>query len=253
MQHSHVQSGQRFRPSAATHNAFVDAANDFARRNRSQKPGSPRESLPAGQHRVRNDSGITRPRFASLAINGVLTATSSSIEQLRYGPVVKGVTPAPATTAAHSRNFVVLDQPVAAGRIGIAFIDGITVASVNVSDLTHGFVAVTAGVDLISAESGPAKLLWAPAIGLQDCLVQLGAASGGGSEHYRFTLTSDLSTGTGTADIYDMDGTTLVESAATIKIGFRDINAMLTGDGGLCFKQKGTYYSANGNCEGTGA
>lgn len=74
----------------------------------------------------------------------------------------------------------------------------------------------------------------------------------GGDTRYRFTLTSAMTTGTGTADIYEMDGTTAVESGATISVGMNALKELVSGDRGWCWRQDGVYYIGNAGCPGSG-
>ncbi len=81
-----------------------------------------------------------------------------------------------ATAPDANRPFGILIEPAAPQAIVPAVVNGITVARVNLSNLSHGFATLGSSTDhLVSGPSGPVQLLWKPsATGVAECLVLIG-------------------------------------------------------------------------------
>jgi hypothetical protein len=126
-----VRAGQAVDFSASTHNAFVEAAR-FARTRKNGGRFQPLEVAERGiVIPVRNDSGADRNRFDVLAHDGAVFTSSDNLPQFKSRPALSGITPA---YPAHYSRFVVLQEPVKSGRIGLAMVAGVTAVQLNLAD-----------------------------------------------------------------------------------------------------------------------
>lgn len=126
-----VRAGQAVDFSAATHNAFVEAAR-YARTRINGGRFTPLEVAERGiVIPIRNDSGADRNRFDVLAHNGAVFSSSENLPQFKSRPALKGIVP---TYPAHFGRFVVLQEPVKSGRIGLAMVAGVTAVQLNLAD-----------------------------------------------------------------------------------------------------------------------
>lgn len=116
-----VQSGQPLEIRARDYNAFVDAA--LAHRQRAlDSAGMPPATLAARTILVRNDSGDDVPRFGILGIDQPLLDPRLDEDRFTAQVAVAGVTP---LKNRHEGRFVILAQPLAAGKIGRAYAEGV--------------------------------------------------------------------------------------------------------------------------------
>jgi hypothetical protein len=108
---------------------------------------------------VRNESGVTVPRFGVLGINGVMFDPAVDEQSFMNQVALSGVTPAILT---HRGKFIILAEPIADGDIGRAWITGSCPVMVSVSDEAHQFAEVYDGdaARLKSAQHGSARILW---------------------------------------------------------------------------------------------
>lgn len=180
-----VHSGEPFHMSAAAYNAFVDAARAHAQK---QHPfGAPRhpENPLRGQILVRNDTGEPCDRYSVLGIAGPLIDPSDNLPEFQRLLAVRGDTPA----AEHAGRFVILLEPLNAGSIGRACIDGVCAVQVEMTAETDGYADAAEGVlaRLQSAETGAARLLWVQPVedrtdpDVAWTLVRIGGGGGGGA------------------------------------------------------------------------
>jgi len=118
---------------------------------------------------VRNSSGSDLNRFDILGID---SRESDEGDKL----VLEGSTPA---TASHLGKFVVLDQFIADGKLGWAYVSGICSVNVDITNADHFYADVknTDTTKLESAAIGAAKIIYksSDGIGTKDCVVLLGA------------------------------------------------------------------------------
>lgn len=142
---------------------------------------------------------------------------------------------------------------IAASGSGICHAEGIGYAAYTGTLTTGAPYGVDSGASVLSASGAGQFIALGGSFTSGAISVALFMRNPAPVKKFRFTLTSGMSTGTGAADIYEMDGSTSVESGATIKVSMSAFTAMLSGDGGWCFKQGGVYYIGNGNCPGAGA
>ncbi|MFO8015087.1 MAG: hypothetical protein R6X20_17505, partial [Phycisphaerae bacterium] len=151
-------SGEPLRVPARTWNTFLDAAR--AHRDRQEDVG--REAQAAGHESgvvfVKNTTETDLARFDVLGIDGVLIAPADNEAEFLGRTAVTGVEP----TADHTGRFVILLEPVRAGALGRAMLQGVTRVRLYVEeDQTVGFAAPTAGETgyLVPAASG-AQVIW---------------------------------------------------------------------------------------------
>ncbi len=161
---------------AATFNTFVDAARDFLARQHQQTQAG----TPSGRHNcivlVRNDSGADRERFDVLGISGPVFDPASDAEAFKNYPAMTGVTPAEDD---HQGKFVILLEPVLAGKLVRAVAAGVVPARVDVPDEDYSYrlADVTDGsaANLTAVKLGSAAILWREGgTGVQWALVRLG-------------------------------------------------------------------------------
>jgi len=155
-----VKPGDPLAIPAATFNTFVDAAQDYLRRQRDQSRQSKPAGGQAGMVLIRNDSGADCPRFGVLGIDDVVIDPADDEDAFAGRVVLAGVTP---DVDDHTGRFVVTAEPIAAGEIGRAYADGVFPANVNVFDTTHKYADVADGQIgyLASGTSGAIRILWA--------------------------------------------------------------------------------------------
>ena len=112
-----VQRGQPLSIPAETFNTFIDVAQDYKSRQHRQQPSRTTGTLHPEVVLVKNVSGADRQRFDILGIDGLLITPADNLPAFRNRPVFTGTTP---TIADHHGRFVILLEPLAAGRIGSA-------------------------------------------------------------------------------------------------------------------------------------
>ena len=98
--------------------------------------------------------------------------------------------------------FVVLAEPIASVKIGRAYIGGVCLAKVNVTDAGHAYATITDGEEayLTSAASGPVQILWKEAgTGQKWAQIRLGTPATGTGVPNVYRRVSD----NGTAGRYD--------------------------------------------------
>jgi len=109
-----VRTGERLRIPASTYNAFIDAAQAY-RNQQGTLARTGRDVAPDGTILVRNDTGVDQSQFAVLGLNGPLFDPTSLQAFKNHPRIVKSIAPA---TGTHDNKFVVLAQPIAAGKMG---------------------------------------------------------------------------------------------------------------------------------------
>lgn len=118
---------------------------------------------------VKNSSGAARAR------GEVLGAFGKDVTNLEAGQIrLTGTAPAA------GKAFGVCRKAHPSGEYGELQLAGACIATVNVSSTAHQFADISAGAyKLVSAESGPVRIVWQPGTtGDQDCFVLLGGGSG---------------------------------------------------------------------------
>ena len=171
-----VRPGDPVVISAAVWNDVLDAAA-LAKRTKRTGPGIP-DGLDVGIVRVKNTTDEDLDRFAALGISFGIGVTAEKNElafqnepPVLFGGVYEGDGP-----------WVVLMEPLPAGKIGRGMLFGVTPAQVDIADEEHAFaepVQNNAAGALQSCASGTARILRKPGkTGLQWCILHVGAGSG---------------------------------------------------------------------------
>jgi hypothetical protein len=145
---------------------------------------------------VMNDTGSDLDRWACVELGAVTVLPSENADEFAERHVIKGRTP----TTSSGAKYAILQEAIPAGEIGRALICGVTLATVDVSDLGHGFATPQYGAErLTSSTSGSTQIIYAETTGIVDALVSLGGGgSGGGAPRIRFTiLSTDFTVGNG--------------------------------------------------------
>ena len=125
-----VQSRQKLEIPAATFNSFVDAARDFQQRQRDRR-SKPEPYFPdSGIILVANNSGADRDRFNVLGVAGPIIPPGANLIEFKRRVTFRGVKP----QESHKCRFVVLLEPVKAGKIARAVIAGVTVVRLRIDD-----------------------------------------------------------------------------------------------------------------------
>ena len=158
-----MQRGDPLRIPASDWNAIVDATRAYYEKHlggagRSATAGTKQ----AGVVLVRNDAGADAARFDVLGIDSPVISPTDNLDEFSREVALACVAP---TAADHAGAFVVLQEPIAAGKLGRAVVDGVTPARVNISDEKHRFAAIEDGnsTSLVSRAIGPVSILWAEA------------------------------------------------------------------------------------------
>ena len=173
-----VKSGDPLVIPASTFNLFIDAAQAHQAGQRAVGGEGIRSLTRAGTVQVQNDSGADVGRFGVLGIDGPVIGPDDNLVEFQGRLTLSGVTP---VAGMHDGRFVILLDPLGAGRIGRACASGLTVARVDVSDVSHGYADIDDGdaSHLASGDSGAAAILWKEAgTGEKWAVVKLGSPDG---------------------------------------------------------------------------
>ena len=154
-----VRSGDPLRIPAATFNAFIDAAVAERQRRHDQTANSLAALLRPILVPVRNDSGSDVERFGVLGIDAVIVTADDNLKAFQNQVTLTGTLPDPDV---HSRRFVVTHDPIAAGKMGTAYVVGVCPGKVDVVAEDHVFADVAADQlqYLASRADGGADILW---------------------------------------------------------------------------------------------
>lgn len=139
-------------------NAVADAVNTSnARRAVGDVPLV--STLPHGMVQVRNATGGTRGRFSIMGIDGATIEPHNAFGEFISRTRFNVIDP----TADHAGGrYVVLAEPIGAGRVGRAYLWGPVPVAVEMVDEAHLFADCEDGNTeaLVSAEAGPVRLVY---------------------------------------------------------------------------------------------
>ena len=219
---THVRPGDPLEITAGTFNAMLDAA----KAHRGGRHGLGRTARPDLRQGnivlVRNDSGFDLDRYSVLGLSGTLFDPTTEAVSFQREIAVTGVIPVPGT---HDDNFVVLQEPIKNGDLGLAMIAGVTIVKVWVASAEANGIFTYARIQAAAASlekspSGPAKIITIEAgTGNKWALVSFGHAK----PVTWAKAADDWTNAAGNAsyvDCYpcdDKDGTT-VETTTSIKV-----------------------------------
>ncbi len=184
-----VNPNDPLRIPAAAYNAFIDAARDLQARRQSLSADTALAFRQTGIVLVRNDSDEDRDRFEVLGIDGPLLTPDDNLDEFQQRVVLKGKKP---NRDDHLGKFVVLLEPVRQNEIGLACVDGVCPAQIDVQDEDQEFADVkdNDATALGSRDDGSAAILWKEdGTGTRWAIVQLGRRT---TPWYWGTLNADL-------------------------------------------------------------
>jgi hypothetical protein len=139
---------------------------------------------------VRNATEAEVPRFGVLGLDVPSILPSNNLPEFQNRVIMDGVSPVYAT---HRGKFAVLAQPLGVGEVGKAYVSGVFMAYINVTDAAHEYADVKASQTdkLESYSRGAARILWKESgTGTKWAVVQVGAGIG---ETISGKVTSDAS------------------------------------------------------------
>ncbi len=130
------------------------AAQDVFRAVSPPQPQTPQGSVV----RVQNNSGGNLSRFSVLGIDGPVISATTNLEEFKAGVVLSGITP---TSDHESGKFVILLEDLRDGYSGYAWVAGVAIVQVNVTNTAHAFAEAASGdsAKLTSASRGSAEIL----------------------------------------------------------------------------------------------
>jgi hypothetical protein len=172
-----VQSGQKLQIPARAYNAFIDAAVDYRRRTAHIGQKSEPTTRQASIVLVRNDSGSNQNRLAVLGIDAPIIDPATNDNEFKNRVALSCVTPAVDT---HEGKFVILAEPIAAGKIGRAYAAGVCPVQIIVLDEdaeAYQFADIFDGytTGLFADPNGSASILWKEeGTGLKWAIVRFG-------------------------------------------------------------------------------
>lgn len=196
--------------SARWFNSTIDAANDFKRRQQNRATRHKPILRQAGIALVKNTSESDVSRFGVLGIAGVLVSPTDDAAQFADAIAFEGDTP---DRTSHLHRFAVCLEPIAAGKMGWAVVDGLIQVTIDVQASWHEHADVydSDASKLKSYPFGAAQILWVESgTGEQQAVVRIGVP--GGQTWWRGTLDETLSQGSsalatltnaGTVTVYD--------------------------------------------------
>jgi hypothetical protein len=230
----HVQSGQPLRIPAADWNKIIDATRAHFEK---QLGGGTRPAHIGQQNAgiifIRNDTGADRKRFDVVGLGEPIIGPDANADEFKRQVAMIGLAP----TASHLARFAVLQEPIVAGGIGRAVVDGITIARANLATTDPHTLAPIAGGSILEPHpQGGTRLIWAASTGSDVwCIVRLGAETGlieavitgstGKAHDWEERVTSDAGVWTtpsnprsGTGDAFEVNGAEEVPTGTRVTL-----------------------------------
>jgi hypothetical protein len=171
---------------------------------------------------VRNDTGTTMQRHWILGINGPVISPADDADEFKRQIVLKGVEPVAGT---HEGKFVVLAEPLTAGRIGRAYISGVVPVEIVGLQYSPDRVEIVGSDPLYlnGDPNGSAEVIWRDSGSSPKwALVRLGP----GFPQYPFVVS--LTKDGGTAGGWDGDSYEDCSFTYTVKYGSLNLGAAKT-------------------------
>jgi len=172
-----VKPGQPWNPSAAEHNAMIDAALAYRGNRHPQKPvfGMP---LDHNVVLIRNMSGADRDAFHVLAMDDA--AVVPSLGDHPNMTVIDGKQPDPENKPHHRHRVAILTEKIKSTEVGRALIGGQYTMPIDVVNVLHTRARVLDSGKFQSGFFGPVRILSAAAAGLaKPCRVLIDGYDGG--------------------------------------------------------------------------
>ena len=168
-------------------------------------------------------TGASGPTGSTGSTGAAVSIDAGTMSFLAY-PGIVGVTP---TDTAGAR-YVVATQPIKAGEIGMAAIDGVVQVKLDVQSASDNFATVKSGSveQMKTASSGDASVLWKESgTGVKWGLVRIGAGSGGGVKLGKITGTW---TKGGTQTVWEYTGAGAQVSGPSGPLSLTGVNRFVT-------------------------
>jgi hypothetical protein len=128
---------------------------------------------------IRNTSGGNLSRFAVLGLASPPISPSTNLSAFQNTLALDGAVPA---TGTHDGRFVILDEPILNGKLGLATVSGVAICQVSVATAGQQYADISDGKTayLAAADSGAARILWIESgTGTKWALIDIGAGGGG--------------------------------------------------------------------------
>ncbi len=129
-----VTSGSPLAIPAAAYNAFIDAARAEQARQGDQEIGAAPAHRESGVVLIKNTTESDLARFAILGIDAPVFTPTDNEQEFKNRVAFKGVTP---VLDDHQLRFAILLEPLAAGRIGLGMVQGVTPVRLYVTNEGH--------------------------------------------------------------------------------------------------------------------
>ena len=106
---------------------------------------------------IKNATGSDVDRYGVLALSDFLISPSAHLQNFKNRPAFEGDTPA----ATMAEKFVVLQEPIGSGKIGLGLLAGVTAVQIDVTQAHHCFADTVPGdaTKLRSCLWGPVEIL----------------------------------------------------------------------------------------------
>ena len=135
-----VKAGDPVKIPAPAYNAWCEAAEAFRAGNQGFTTPTAGDRPDYTRVKVRNDSGADRSRFDVLGVSGPLFTPTDNLAEFLRAPKLIGALPDADT---HAGRFVILLEPLPAGKIGWALAAGVVPVTVNMVAAGDKFADVT--------------------------------------------------------------------------------------------------------------
>ncbi len=188
-----------------------------------------------------NDSGSNLEQCSVIGLGAPVITPSQNEQEFIHNFAFRTVAPLP-------RRWGIVQGPCPAGEIGRVCIAGATACRLVVSDALPpvNFVTVNSGVLVPSYASGDATVLWREGgVGEQWAIIRIGQVA---TTHHLFTLTENMSAGSGVANIHDMDDSNTIEEGVVVLDPLGIFESLEEGARGICVLQLGKYYIIQAEC-----
>jgi len=129
-----TQAGQPLQISAEVWNSFLDTVREQKGKKHDQLADALEQVRQADIIKVRNNSGEDRLRFHVLGIDSLIITPAAHLREFKNQVALNGVKP---KHSDHFVRFLILLDPLRAGKIGRAWASGVCPAYIVVEDECH--------------------------------------------------------------------------------------------------------------------
>lgn len=155
-----VSAGQPWIPSASRENEITDALDYVREQKNAPKPAETTiVDRNTGVVLVKNTTANDVNRGGVLGVSGAVFSPTDNADLFASRPILTGTSP---NVSTHQGKFAVLAEPIKAGKLGYAYVDGVFPCKVDVTDTDHSFADVKSNdtSSLQSRAHGPIRLLY---------------------------------------------------------------------------------------------